>query len=43
MRGLAAIGTPEATAVLQQVYTRGELELREAAREVTAELKAKAT
>lgn len=43
VRGLAALGTPEATAVLQQVYTRGELELREAAREVTAELKAKAT
>lgn len=41
VRGLAALGTPEAMSILQQVYTRGEVELREAARETMAEVKAK--
>ncbi len=42
VRGLAVLATPEAMTILQHVYTRGEVELREAARETMAEVKAKA-
>ncbi|MFO0606065.1 MAG: hypothetical protein U0324_23025 [Polyangiales bacterium] len=38
--GLSVIPAPEAAAVLQQVYTKGEVELRDAAREAMAAAKA---
>jgi len=38
--GLSVIGSPEATAILQQVYTKGEAELRDAARDAIAAAKA---
>lgn len=40
--GLSLLGTAEAAAIVQQVYTKGEAELREAARETIAASKAKA-
>jgi hypothetical protein len=38
--GLSVLATPEATAILQQVYTKGEVELRDAARDAIAAAKA---
>jgi hypothetical protein len=38
--GLSVIASPEASAILQQVYTKGEVELRDAARDAIAAAKA---